>query len=127
MTKEVIGGDRMYQGEKMAYSRAIRAGDFVFVAGHIPFNPDGTFNDGPIEEQTRMTLNDIKAVLEEAGSGLGDVVKATVFLTERNDFLGFNRTYAEFFPEGPPARTAVHSELLADVRVEIEVIAYSPR
>ena len=65
--------------------------------------------------------------LAEAGCDLADVVKAMVWLRERADFPGFNQVYGEYFPDDPPARSAVVSELLVDVRVEIEVVAYQPR
>ena len=81
---------------------------------------------GTVEDQTRAVLEDIKKTLAEAGCALADVVKAMVWLRDRSDFPGFNAVYGEYFPEDPPARSAVVSELLVDVRVEIEVIAYRP-
>ena len=81
---------------------------------------------GSIEEQTRAVLDEIKATLALAGCTLADVVKAMVWLTDRADFPGFNAVYAEYFPEQPPARSAVVSDLLVDVRVEVEVVAYKP-
>lgn len=81
---------------------------------------------GTVEEQTRAVLDDIKATLALAGCDLGDVVKAMVWLRDRADFPGFNAVYGEYFPEDPPARSAVVSELLVDVRVEVEVVAFKP-
>ena len=81
---------------------------------------------GTIEEQTRVVLELIGDTLAEAGCALPDVVKAMVWLRDRADFPGFNQVYGEYFPDDPPARSAVVSELLVDVRVEIEVVAYKP-
>jgi enamine deaminase RidA (YjgF/YER057c/UK114 family) len=81
---------------------------------------------GTIEEQTRIVLELIRDTLTEADCTLRDVVKSMVWLRERGDFTGFNAVYAEYFPIDPPTRSAVISELLVDVRVEIEVVAYKP-
>jgi enamine deaminase RidA (YjgF/YER057c/UK114 family) len=81
---------------------------------------------GSVEEQTRAVLDDIKATLAEAGCALSNVVKAMVWLRDRADFPGFNTVYGEYFPEEPPTRSAVVSDLLVDVRVEVEVVAYKP-
>ena len=83
--------------------------------------------EGTIEEQTRAVLDDIKQTLSEAGCELSDVVKAMVWLTDRAHFPGFNAVYGEYFPEDPPARSAVVSELLVDCKVEVEVVAYRPQ
>jgi reactive intermediate/imine deaminase len=125
-SKQVIGGPLVIGGRKLSLSRAIRAGDFVFLTGQIPFRDGQVMTTGTIEEQTRAVLDDISATLAEAGCQLSDVVKAMVWLRDRADFPGFNAIYAEYFPEEPPARSAVVSELLVDVRVEVEVVAYRP-
>jgi reactive intermediate/imine deaminase len=124
--KQVIGGPLEIGGRVLSLSRAIRAGDFVFLTGQVPMKEGVPMTEGPIEAQTRAVLEDIKATLTEAGCGLPDVVKAMVWLRDRDDFPGFNAVYGEYFPEAPPARSAVLSDLLIDVRVEVEVIAYSP-
>ncbi len=77
--------------------------------------------EGSIEDQTRAVLDDIKATLEEAGCGLQDVVKAMVWLTSRDDFPGFNAVYAEYFPDDPPARSAVFLPLMVELMVELMV------
>ena len=125
-TRQVIGGPLVIGGRKLSLSRAIRAGDFVFLTGQIPFKDGQVMTTGSIEEQTRAVLDDIKATLTEAGCALSDVVKAMVWLRDRADFPGFNAVYGEYFPEEPPARSAAVSDLLVDVRVEIEVVAYKP-
>jgi 2-iminobutanoate/2-iminopropanoate deaminase len=124
--KKVIGGPLVIGGRKLSLSRAIRAGDFVFLTGQIPIKDGVVMTTGNIEEQTRVVLDAIKATLAEAGCGLVDVVKAMVWLRERADFPGFNAVYGEYFPDDPPARSAVLSDLLVDVRVEVEVVAYKP-
>lgn len=125
-TKQVIGGPLVIGGRKLSLSRAIRAGDFVFLTGQVPFKDGQLMTTGSIEEQTRAVLDDITATLGEAGCVLSDVVKAMVWLRDRADFPGFNAVYGEYFPEEPPTRSAVVSDLLVDVRVEVEVIAYRP-
>ena len=124
--KKVIGAPLVIGGRKLSLSRAIRAGDFVLLTGQIPIKDGQVMTTGTVEDQTRAVLDDIKATLSEAGCGLVDVVKTMVWLRDRADFPGFNAVYGEYFPENPPARSAVVSELLDDVRVEIEVIAYKP-
>ncbi len=124
--REVIGAPISIGGRQLSLSRAIRAGDFVFLTGQIPMRDGEVVTDGSIEEQTRIVLDLIRGTLKEAGCELRDVVKSMVWLRERADFPGFDTVYAEYFPEDPPARSAVLSELLVDVRVEVEVIAYRP-
>ncbi len=124
--KQVIGGPLSIGGRVLSLSRAIRAGDFVFLTGQVPLEDGKPMTHGTIEEQTRVVIEAIRETLAEAGCDLGDVVKAMVWLSERADFPGFNAVYAEYFPVEPPVRSAVISELLIDVRVEIEVIAFRP-
>lgn len=124
--KQVIGEPLVIGGRTLSLSRAIRAGDFVFLTGQVPMRDGVPMTNGNIEDQTRAVLDDIKATLDEAHCELADVVKAMVWLRDRADFPGFNTVYAEYFPSEPPARSAVISELLVDVRVEVEVVAYRP-
>ncbi len=107
------------------YSQGIQANGFVFVSGQIPLDPaTGELVPGTIEDQTRRVLRNVSGVLATAGLGFGDVVKATVFLQDMNDFAKMNAVYAEFFKEPFPARAAVQAARLPrDVKVEIEVIA----
>lgn len=124
--KQVIGAPIVIGGRQLSLSRAIRAGDFVFLTGQIPFKDGAPMTEGTIEDQTRAVLDDIKATLADAGCSLDDVVKAMVWLVDRADFPGFNAVYGEYFPNDPPARSAVVNDLLVDVRVEVEVVAYKP-
>jgi reactive intermediate/imine deaminase len=113
--------------QALPLSKAVRAGDFVFLSGQLPFRADGALDDGPIDVQTRVVMNNIKDALALAGATLDNVVKTTVWLTEKSDFAGFNQTYAEFFSTAPPARSTVVSALVLDARIEIEAVAYAPR
>ena len=124
--KIVIGDPVVIGGRTLSLSRAIRAGDFVFLTGQIPFKNGEVMTTGTIEEQTKAVLEDIKKTLSAANCEFKDVVKAMVWLSKKEYFPGFNEVFSRYFPEDPPARSAVVNELLVDVKVEIEVIAYSP-
>ena len=127
MAKQVIGGPVVINGRTLSLSRAVRAGDMVYLTGQVPMRDGAVMTDGSIEDQTRAVLDDIAATLALAGCALKDVVKSMVWLTSRDDFPGFNAVYAEYFPHEPPARSAVVSDLLVDVKIEIEVIAHHPQ
>ena len=124
--KQVIGKPLVINGRHLSLSRAIRAGDFVFLTGQIPFKDGNPMTDGTIEDQTHAVLNEINNTLAEANCQFSDVVKTMVWLTDRADFPGFNTVYAEYFPDDPPTRSVVVNDLLVDVRIEIEVTAYKP-
>ena len=124
--KQVIGEPLVIGGRRLSLSRAIRAGDFVMLTGQVPMKDGRVMTEGSIEEQTRAVLDDITATLALAGCTREDVVKAMVWLTDRADFPGFNAVYGDCFPDDPPARSAVVSDLLVDVKVEVEVMAYKP-
>lgn len=106
------------------YSQAMQAGDFIFTSGQLGLDPaTGEFGQG-VEEQARLSLNNVKAILEEAGSSLSKVVKTTVFLKDMNDFAKVNEVYSSFFEQPYPARSAVEvARLPKDALVEIETIA----
>ena len=106
------------------YSQGIKAGNLIITSGQIPLNPaTGAFPEG-IEAQTKQSLENCKAVLEAAGAKLSDVIKTTVFLSDMNNFAAMNGVYATFFPENPPARSAVEvARLPKDAMIEIECIA----
>lgn len=124
--KTVIGGPLEIGGRVLSLSRAIRAGDFVFLTGQIPMQGGAPMTTGSVEAQTRAVLDDITATLALAGCTRDDVVKAMVWLRDLSDFPGFNAVYGEYFPHDPPTRSAVVSDLLVDARVEVEVMAYKP-
>jgi 2-iminobutanoate/2-iminopropanoate deaminase len=122
--KHVIGAPIFIGDRKLSLSKAIRAGDFIFLTGQIPFKDGLPMTDGLIEEQTEVVIKEIQKTLKESNCDLTHVVKAMVWLRDRADFPGFNEIYGKYFSVDPPARSAVISELLVDVRVEVEVIAY---
>ncbi|HEV2234295.1 MAG TPA: Rid family detoxifying hydrolase [Terriglobia bacterium] len=106
------------------YSQAIVAGDFVFVAGQGPINPGNNEMElGDIRAETRRTLENIRAILEAAGSSLRNVVRVGVFLADLNDFAAMNEVYKKFFPVDPPARTTVGVQL-PKIKIEIDCIAW---
>ncbi|MBO4315755.1 MAG: RidA family protein [Prevotella sp.] len=107
------------------YSQAIQVGNLVYTSGQIPIDPaTGTFVEGGIKEQTRQSLLNIRAILEEAGLTMANVVKTTVFMADMNDFAEMNGVYAEYFSEPFPARSAVAVKTLPKgALVEIEVVA----
>ena len=106
------------------YSQAIAAGGFVFVSGQLGLEPGGTEISGGIEEQTEQAFANLKAILEEAGSGLDRIVKTTVFLQRLDDFQAMNEVYAKHVGERPPARATVEvAKLPSGALVEIEAIA----
>ena len=124
--KEVIGGDLIISGRKLTLSKAIRAGDYIYVTGQVPFEDGKIMTHGTIETQTHAVLQQVQDILADAGCTLSNVIKSMIWLRDKSDFPGFNTVYGEYFPEDPPARSAVISELLVDVKIEIEVIAYDP-
>lgn len=107
------------------YSQAIQIGDLLFVSGQVPIDPDtGAVVEGDIRAQAQQSLNNLKAILNAAGTNMGAVVKTTVFLADMNDFAAMNEVYAQFFQEPYPARSAVQvARLPKDAKVEIEAIA----
>ncbi|MGB0035378.1 MAG: RidA family protein [Candidatus Acidiferrales bacterium] len=122
--KELISTER---GPKAIgpYSQAIRANGFIFISGQVPFDPaTGQLVEGDIARQTARVLDNLKAIVEAAGSSLDHAVKLTVFLKDMNDFAAMNEVYARYFPKNPPARSTVEVvRLPRDVRIEIDLIA----
>lgn len=108
-----------------AYAQAVKAQGLVFLSGQIPLDPStGELVQGDIATQTRRVLDNLKAVLEGAGTELSKVVKATIYLVDMNDFAVVNQTYAEYFPDAKPARATVAvAGLPRGCRVEIDMIA----
>jgi 2-iminobutanoate/2-iminopropanoate deaminase len=126
MEKDVIRTEAApapFQGAP--YSQAIRAGGLVFVSGQIALRPgDKELTGGTIAEQTEQVFANLRAILEEAGSGLDRIVKTTVFLRNFDDFGGMNEVYAKHIGSAPPARATVEvSKLPSDALVEIEAVA----
>lgn len=108
------------------YSQAVKAGNLLFVSGQVPFDP-ATMEivEGGVEAQTTRVLENLQAILKEAGASFDNVVKTTVFIKDMNDFGAINEIYAKYFGENKPARACVEvARLPRDVKVEIEVIAF---
>ena len=104
------------------YSHAVVANGFVYVSGQGPVNPEtGSVPDG-FEDQVRQTFENLRTILEAAGSGLGDVVKVNAYVTDLTRFGRFNEVYKEFFAQDPPARTTVGADLLG-ILVEVDCVA----
>ena len=111
------------------YSQAIRAGNTVFLAGQIPIDPQTKqlMKDASIEDQTRLVLNNLKAVLEADGLSMDHIVSTTVYMKDLNEFGKMNEVYGTFFKTAPPARATVEvARLPRDVKVEIGAIAFRP-
>ena len=121
--KEVIATDK---GPKAIgpYSQAIKANGFIYTAGQIPFDPStGQIVEGDVAQQTARVFENLRAIVEAAGSSLDKAVKATVFLKDMNDFAAMNEVYARYLQKNPPARSTVEvSRLPRDVRVEIDLV-----
>ena len=127
MTIERIGAEKTGAGGKqLPFSPAVRAGDFVFISGQVAMNDQGEIEAGGIEAQTRKTMENVRAVLALAGCTFDDVVKANCWLDDTRDFWTFNKIYAEYFPNGAPARSTVRSQLMVDAKVEVDMVAYAP-
>jgi 2-iminobutanoate/2-iminopropanoate deaminase len=121
--KQVIATDNA-PGAIGPYSQAVRIGDMLFTSGQLGMSPATGEFPATVEEQAEQSLNNVKAILEAAGSNMGQVVKTTVFLKDMNDFAKVNAVYSTFFEQPYPARSAVEvARLPKDGLVEIEVIA----
>jgi 2-iminobutanoate/2-iminopropanoate deaminase len=107
------------------YSQAVKANGFVFTAGQVALDPaTGSMVGTEIKAQTERVMENLKGIVEAAGSSLHKVVKTTVFLKDMNDFAAMNEIYARYFPSAPPARSTVEvARLPKDACVEIEVVA----
>ena len=108
----------------LPYSQAIIAGDFLFTSGQVPVDPEtGQLVLGGIETQTRRVLDNIKAIVEDAGSAMARVVKMTVYLQNSSDFDTVNSIYTQYFPDPKPARTTVGADLRNGRLIEMDAVA----
>jgi reactive intermediate/imine deaminase len=127
MPKIIIGGPtKNSDGTMLALSKVVRAGDFIFVSGQVPFDSSGKVVGGGIKAQTKQVIENIRTLLQPAGASLDDIVKTTIWLVDKRDFKDFNMVYASFFSNGPPARVTVVADLVIDAAIEIDAIAYRP-
>ena len=108
------------------FSKAVRAGDFLFLSGVLALDPQTRTVEGDVQAQARVVLERIAATLAECGASMAQVVKATVWLADLADFASFNAEYAKHFPGGLPARSCVQAALFGGAKVEIEVLAFAP-
>lgn len=113
----------MLQQIRGSYSPTLRLGQFVMVSGQGPLSPDGEIVSGPVEEETRLTMTNIKKYIEAAGATMDQVVKCSGFLENRSDFDAFDAVYRAFFKDNRPCRTTVGAGLLG-IKVEIDAMAF---
>lgn len=123
MKREVIN-TKNAPGAIGPYSQGIIVGDFVYTSGQIPINPATGVMETDIKVATKQSMENVKAILEAAGTSLENVVKTSIFLKDLNDFAAVNEVYGTYFTENPPARSCVQvAKLPKDAVIEIEVIA----
>lgn len=123
MNKQVIKTDNAPEAIG-PYSQGIIVGDFVYTSGQIPINPKTGIMETDIKLATKQSIENIKAILEEVGTSLENVIKTTIFLKDLNDFNVVNEVYATYFNENNPARSCVEvAKLPKDAVIEIEAIA----
>ncbi len=108
------------------YSPAVRAGEFIFLVRPGPRRSANQISPGDIRHETRLTLSNMKRLLEGVGASLADVVKVGVYLADAADFAGMNEVYTEFFGESKPARTTIVCKFMSKIRIEVDCIAYKP-
>ncbi len=125
--KKIYYGDPHKSGNNsIPLSKAVRAGDFVYVSGQTANDGKGGIIIGNIEDQTNLIMANISKILKETGCGLDDIVKTTVWISDARDFHRFNNTYAKHFKNEKPARSTTVCDLVVDAKIEIEAIAYKP-
>jgi 2-iminobutanoate/2-iminopropanoate deaminase len=124
MARSVVHTDKVPPA-KVPLSQAISTGGWVFASGQLGMNPrTGRLAEGGIKAETRQVCENLKAVLEAAGSSLQDVAKVTIYMVDLGELLAMNEVFSEYFPKDPPARTTFQAAgLVAGARVEIEAVA----
>lgn len=113
--------------EGLPYSKAVRAGDLVFVSGMVAFGDDGQIVKGGIEVETVKVLEDLNSLMIEIGGSLEDIVKVNICLPDRNNFEAFNQVYRRYFISDHPARATIVAGVNIDAAIELEAIAYMPQ
>ena len=124
MQRRVVHTDKVPPA-RVPLSQAIKVGEWVFASGQLGMDPKtGRLADGGIEAETRQVCENLKAVLEAAGSSLGKVAKVTIYMADLGELMAMNEVFSEYFRQNPPARTTFQAGgLIAGARVEIEAIA----
>lgn len=116
-------GQRGAGGQPLPFARAVQADGWLYVSGQVPMQ-EGEIVGGGIRAESRRAIENMIAILHEAGYGLQDVVRVGVWLDDPRDFWSFNAVYAEYFGEHPPARSCVQSRMMVDCRVELDCVAF---
>lgn len=123
MTIKRIGADAANKPGALPFARAVEAGGWLHVSGQVPMR-DGELVSGNVAAQARQAIQNLIAVLSEAGYGPEHVVRCGVWLDDARDFAAFNAVFREFFGQNPPARSCVQSRMVVDCKVEIDCVAY---
>lgn len=124
MQERTVVSTKKAPGALGPYSQAIKIGEFVFTSGQLPMEAESGELIEDIKEGTAKALDNLKAVLEEAGSSMENIIKTTIFVKDLNDFQALNEVYGTYFNEEPPARSCVQvAKIPKDARIEIEAIA----
>ena len=126
MTKIYYGDPHKSGANEIPLSKAVRAGDFVYVSGQTANDDKGGIINANIEEQTEIIMKNISKILTETNCNMEDIIKATIWIADARDFHRFNNVYSKFFPKNKPARSTTVCDLVVDAKIEIEVIAYKP-
>jgi reactive intermediate/imine deaminase len=116
-------GEHGAGGQPLPFARAVEAGGWLHVSGQVPME-NGEIVKGGIIEESRKAIENMLAIVHEAGYEKGDIVRVGVWLDDPRDFWSFNRVFAEYFGDNPPARACVQSRMMVDCKVEVDCIAY---
>ena len=120
-----IEGNTGTGGQPLPFAKAVAAGGWLYVSGQTPMR-DGEVVEGGIVEQSRLAIENCLAIMTEAGFAKADIVHLKVFLTDARYFSSFNKVFAEYFAEAPPARICAVTELVVDCKVEVDLTCYNP-
>ena len=122
-----VEGGKGTGGQHMPFARAVEADGWLYVSGQVPM-VNGELVAGNVTVQSRQAIENVVAILKEAGYGTEDVVRCGVWLDDARDFAAFNAVFREFFGDSPPARACVQSQMVVDCKVELDCVAYkSPK
>ena len=125
MKRYGVEGGKGIGDQHLPFARAVEADGWLYVSGQVPM-VNGVLVEGNIVRQSRQAIDNLLAILHEAGYGAEDVVRCGVWLDDPRDFAAFNRVFQEYFGETPPARSCVASSMMVDCKVEIDCVAYKP-
>ncbi len=126
MTKIYYGDPHKSGANEIPLSKAVRAGDFVYISGQTANDGKGGIVNANIEDQTEIIMQNIIKILSETNCNIEDIIKTTIWISDARDFHRFNNVYAKFFPKNKPARSTTVCDLVVDAKIEIEAIAYKP-